>query len=165
MVLPFTSLVSWLQANYRFPFFFCPSACRMVRGQEETSTSQAGRKRGPTRGTPSTSSIISSLSMEELRAYCEIPDDIDIVLSNGSAENTLGEEYSVVYFTREQLVAGLHFLVLSLVKQFLQFTRAPLALIHLNIIRILARCCVLNLLYQLDLLLVEVCFAYTLRVA
>ena len=54
----------------------------MAKGQEETSTSQAGRKRGPTRGMPSTSSIISSLSMEELRTYCEIPDDINIMLSD-----------------------------------------------------------------------------------
>ena len=59
----------------------------MARGQEETSTSQAGRKRGPTRGTPSTRNIIYSLSMEELRAYCEIPDDIDVMLSEGSARN------------------------------------------------------------------------------
>ena len=65
----------------------------MVRGQEETSTSQAGRRRGPTRGTPSTNSIISSLSME-LRAYYEIPDDIDIVLSEGPTENIVGEEYN-----------------------------------------------------------------------
>ena len=79
----------------------------MVRGQEETSTSQAGRKKGPTRGTPSTSSIISSLSMEELRAYCEIPDDIDVMLSDGLARNTVGEDDNAVYFTREQLAAGL----------------------------------------------------------
>ena len=102
--------------------------------------------------------------MEELRAYCEIPDDIDIVLSEGPVENTTGEEYNAVYFTREQLETGLRFLVPSLVKQFLHFTRAPPAFIHLNVIRILAGCYVLNLLYQLDLSLVEVCFAYTLRV-
>ena len=137
----------------------------MARGQEETSTSQAGRRQGPTRGMPSISSIISSLSMEELRAYCEIPDDSDIVLSEGPAKNTAGKEYNAVYFTREQLAAGLRFPVPSLVKQFLHFTRAPPALIHPNVIRIMARCCVLNLLYQLDLSLVEVCFAYTLRVA
>ena len=41
--LPCTSLVLWLRANYRFPLF-CLSACRMARGQEEISTSQAGRK-------------------------------------------------------------------------------------------------------------------------
>ena len=68
----------------QFPFFFFfLSACRMARGEKETFTSQAGRKRGPSRGTPSTSSIIPSLSMDELRAYCEIPNDIDVILSDG----------------------------------------------------------------------------------
>ena len=85
-------------------------ACRMARSQEETSTSQPGRKRGPTRGMPSKSSLISSLSMDELRAYCQIPDDIDAVLS------TVGEEYNAVFFTWVQLVARLCFLVPSLVK-------------------------------------------------
>ena len=122
-------------------------ACRMARGQKETSTSQAGRKRGPTRGTPSTSSIISSLSMEELRTYCEIPDDIDVMLSDGPAQNTVDGEDNAIFFTREQLAIGLCFPVLSLVKQFLHFTRAPPALVHPNVIRILTGCCVLNLLY------------------
>ena len=62
------------------------------------------------------------------------------------------------------MAAGLRFPVPALVKQFLHFTRAPPALVHPNVIRILTGCCVLNLLYQLDLSLVEVCFAYTLRV-
>ena len=64
----------------------------MERGQEETSVSQPGHKRGPTRGMPSTRIIISSLSMEKLRAYCQIPDDIDVVLSEVPAENIMGEE-------------------------------------------------------------------------
>ena len=114
---------------------------------------------------PSISSIISSLSMEELRAYCQIHYDIDVVLSEGPVENTVGKEYNAVFFTREQLAAWLRFSMSSLVKQFLHFTRAPPALIHPNVIRILIGCCVLNLLYQLDLSLVEVCFSYTLRVA
>ena len=96
MVLPFTSLVLWLRVDCHFPLL-CLSAYRMARDLEETSTSQAGRKLGPTRGTPSTSSIISSLSMEELRAYCEISDDIDVMLSDGPAENTIGEEYIAVF--------------------------------------------------------------------
>ena len=52
------------------------SACSMARGQKETSTSQVGRRRGPGRDTPSTSSIIFSLSMEE-KSYCQIFDNID----------------------------------------------------------------------------------------
>ena len=46
------------------------SACSMARGQEETYSSQARRRRGPRRDSPSASSLISSLSMEELRFYC-----------------------------------------------------------------------------------------------
>ena len=148
-------------------FIFLPpmllSACNMARGQEETTTSQAGRKRGPSRESPSTSSIISSLSMDEVRSYCQIPEDIDLELSEGPAESTMGKEYNAVFFTWEQLIVGLRFPVSSLVKKFLHFTRAPPAYIHSNVIRILTGCCVLNLLYQLDLSLVEVCFAYTLR--
>ena len=77
------------------------SACSMARCQEETSTSQVGRRRGPGRDTPSTRSIISSLSMEELRSYCYIPDNIDFELSDGPAESNIGKEDGVVYFTRE----------------------------------------------------------------
>ena len=51
-----------------------------------------------------------------------------------------------------------------LVKQFLHFTWAPLTLIHPNIFQILMGCSVLNSLYQLDISLVEICFAYTLKV-
>ena len=101
--------------------------------------------------------------MEELRSYCRIPNDIDFELSDGPAKSTIDEEDSVVYFTREQLVNGLRFPISSLVKQFLHFSRAPPALIHPNVIRILTGCSVLNLLYQLDILLVEVCFIYTLK--
>ena len=82
--LPFISVVGRGRADCSFPFLFLfLSACRMARSEKETFTCQAGRKRGPTRGTPSTSSIISSLSMDELRAYCEIPNDISVILSDG----------------------------------------------------------------------------------
>ena len=140
-------------------------ACSMARGQEETSTCQAGCRRGPGRDTPSASSIISSLSMEELRSYCHIPNNIDFELSGGLAESIIGKEEGAVYFTREQLIAELRFPVLSLIKQFLHFSGAPPALIHPNVIRILAGCSVLNLLYQLDISLVEVYFIYTLKLA
>ena len=68
-----------------------------------------------------------------------------------------------MYFTREQLAAGLLFPISSLVKKFLLFSGAPPTLIHPNAIRILTEFSVLNLLYQLDISLVEVCFIYTLK--
>ena len=97
----------------------------MTRVQKENSTSQVGRRRGPGRDTPSASSIISSLSMEELRSYSHISDNINFELSDGPAESTIDEENGAVYFTREQLAAGLCFLVSSLIKQFLHFSEAP----------------------------------------
>ena len=103
--------------------------------------------------------------MEELKAYYEIPDNIDVMLSDGPTRNTIGGDNNAMFFTLEQLPVGLRFLVPAMVKQFLHFTRAPPALVHPNVIRILTGCCVLNLLYQLDHSLVEVCFAYTLRMA
>ena len=135
----------------------------MEIGQENTSTSQAGRRRGPSQDTPSASIIVSPLSMKELRSYCQIPNNNDFKFSDNPAEPTVDEEDSVVYFTREQLSIGLCFPISSLVKQFLHFSRAPPTLIHPNVIRILTGCSVMNLLYQLDISLVEVCFIYTLN--
>ena len=122
-------------------------ACSMARGQEETSTSQVGHRRGPGWDTPSASNIISSLSKEELRSYCQINDNIDIELSDGPVESTISEGDGAAYFTRKQLVTGLRFPFSSLIKQFLHFFRASPALIHPIFIRILVRCSVLNLLY------------------
>ena len=136
----------------------------MTRGDKETSTSQAVRNRWPVRGARSASHIITSLTMEELRVYYEIPYNINLKLMDKSDESTLGGEHNAVFFNREQLAVGLRFPVPALVKQFLHFTRAPPALVHLNIIWNLTGCSVLNILYQLDLLLVKIFFAYTLTV-
>ena len=109
----------------------------MARGQEATSTRQEGRERRPSRGTPSASKIISSLTMEKLRAYYDVPANIDLKLMEESDESTLGGEHNTVFFTREHLVSGICFPVPIIVKQFLHFTRAPPTLIHPNNIRIL----------------------------
>ena len=101
--------------------------------------------------------------MEELRSFCQILDNISLELSDGPIASTVEEADSAVYFTREQFAAGLHFPVSSLVKQFLHVSRAPPALIHSNAIRILMGCNVLNLLYRLDISLVEIFFVYTLK--
>ena len=133
----------------------------MARGQEETSTS--GRPGGCTLATPSASNIISSLTMEELMRYCEVPDKNNFRLMDKPDESTLSGEHNGVFFTREHLTVGLRFPVLAIVKQFLHFTRAPSALIHPNVIRILIGSYVLNHLYQLDLTLMELFIIYFLK--
>ena len=134
----------------------------MTRGREETSTS--GRPGGRLRATPSASSIISSLTMEELMAYCKVPNDINLPVDGEGAQIYVGWRTQRVFFTREHLATGLRFLVAAIVKQFLYFNRAPPILIHPNVIRILIGSCVLNHLYQLDLMLVEIFMIYFLSV-
>ena len=95
------------------------SACSMTRGPEETSTSQVGHSREPGRDTPSASSIISSPSMEELRSYCQIPNNIDFELPDGLVESITSDRDSEKYFTLEQLAAELRFPISSLIKKFL----------------------------------------------
>ena len=134
----------------------------MVRGREETSTS--GRPGGRPRAKPSVSNVIASLTMEELKVYCEVLDNIDLRLMERADDSTLGGEHNSVFFTREHLASGLRFPIPAIVKQFLHFTRAPPALIHPNVIHILIGSCVLNHLYQLDLTLVEILIIYFLNV-
>ena len=79
----------------------------MVRGQEETSTS--GRSGGRPRAKPSTSNVIASLTMEELKVYCKVPDNIDLRLMERADDSTPGEEHNGVFFTHEHLASGLRF--------------------------------------------------------
>ena len=103
------------------------------------------------------------MSVDELRSFNLVPADIILEVADDPTAPTIGGVDNVVYFTREQFAAGLRFPIPSLVKQFLQFTRAPLALIHPNVFRIRMGCSVLNSLYQLDISLVEIFFIYTLK--
>ena len=134
----------------------------MARGQEETSTSQAGRKRGTPWESSIASNLVAAMSVEEFRSFCQVPVDISLELSDGAVVSIVRDRYAV-YLTRVQFGAGIRFLISSLVKRFLHFTRAPPALIHLNVFRILMGCIVINFLYQIDISLVEIYFIYTLK--
>ena len=85
----------------------------MARGREQTSTS--GHPGGRPRATPSASSVIASLTMEELKVYCEVPDNIDLRLMERADNSTLGGEHNGVFFTREHLAVGQRFPVPAIV--------------------------------------------------
>ena len=135
----------------------------MMRGQEKTSTSQVGRRKGSSWESPIASSLVASMSMEELRSFRRVPDGNNLEFSNGHARPTVRQADNAIYFTREQFAAGFRFPISLLVKQFLHVTRALPVLIHPNVFRILMGCSVLNFLYRLDIFLVEICFIYTLK--
>ena len=135
----------------------------MARGHEEVSISQAGHKRGTPPETPTVSSLVAAMSVEDLRPFRQVPAAIRLEMSDNTATSTMGVAYNAIYFTHEQFAAGLCLPILSLVKQFLHFTRAPLSLVHLNVFRNLMGCSVLNFLYRLDISLEEIFFIYTLK--
>ena len=60
---------------------------------------------------------------------------------------------------------GLRFPLPSLFKQFLNYTKIPPALIHPNVVRVLMGCSVLDMLFSLDLSLLEVLFVYSIKKA
>ena len=130
----------------------------MARGCEEAFTSQAGCKRGTPRETPTVSSLVTAMFVEELRSFRQVSAAIRLKVSDGTVAPTIGGADNAVYFTQGQFATGLRFPIPFLVKQFLHFTRAHPALIHLNVFRILMGCSVLNFLYQLDISLVEIFF-------
>ena len=65
-------------------------SCRMMRGQEETSTSRVGRRKGSNWESLTTSSLVDSMSMEELRSFFRVLDDIGLELSDESTFSTIG---------------------------------------------------------------------------
>ena len=92
------------------PFLYL-FTCKMVRGHEETSTSQARRKKGTTWEMPTISSLVVAMSVEELRSFNQVPTNIILEVIDGPAAPTIGGEDNAVYFTHEQFAAGLRFFV------------------------------------------------------
>ena len=71
----------------------------MARGQEETSTNQAGCRKGTPRESPTVSSLIAAMSAEELRSFCQVNADISLELSDRVAVSTVRWVDNTVYFT------------------------------------------------------------------
>ena len=61
----------------------------MERGHEKASTSQAGRKRGTPRETPTVSSLVVAMSVDELRSFKKIPATIRLEVSKGTVTLTI----------------------------------------------------------------------------
>ncbi|RVW46331.1 hypothetical protein CK203_075922 [Vitis vinifera] len=62
-----------------------------------------------------------------------------------------------ILFTKEQFNAGLRFPLPALFKEFLHFSQIPPIFIHPNLVRVLMGCSIINMLYSLDLTLLENC--------
>ena len=109
---------------------------------------------------------IDKLNAKEFRERFRIPHDvlIDLVNEEAAMPTEKGGKNAIL-FTKEQFNAGLRFPLPALFKEFLHFTQIPPAFIHPNIVRVLMGCSIINMLYNLDLTLLEVFFVYSLKKA
>ena len=63
------------------------------------STSQAGRKRGTARETPTVSNLVVAMFVEDLRSFRKIPTAIRLEVLDGTTISTMGAADNAVYFT------------------------------------------------------------------
>ncbi|RVW70764.1 hypothetical protein CK203_058071 [Vitis vinifera] len=106
------------------------------------------------------------LSVKEFRDRFCIPNSVIVEFLNGEdVVSTKKAEQDTVIFSKEQFNAGLRFPLPALFKEFLHFTQIPPVFIHPNIVWVLMGCSIINMLYNLDLTLLEVFFVYSLKKA
>ncbi|RVW35072.1 hypothetical protein CK203_079885 [Vitis vinifera] len=106
------------------------------------------------------------LSVKEFRDRFCIPNGVIVELLNGEdVVSTKKAKQDIVIFSKEQFNAGLRFPLPTLFMEFLHFTKIPPVFIHPNIIRVLMGCNIINMLFNLDLTLLEVFFVYSLKKA
>ena len=105
------------------------------------------------------------LDVKEFRDRFCIPNGVIVELLNDEEVPVPTEkaEKNTIIFSKEQFNAGLRFPLPALFKEFLHFTKIPPVFIHPNIVRVLMGCSIINMLYNLDLTLLEVFFVYSLK--
>ena len=73
----------------------------MMRGQEKTSTGQVGCSKGSSQESPTARSLVSSMSMKELRSFCRVPNDILLEFLDGPTLSIVRQAGNAIFFTLE----------------------------------------------------------------
>lgn len=89
--------------------------------------------------------------------------DTSVQLVEGGVVTIENAEDNAMYFTKEQFNSGLRFPLLSIFKQFFHYTKIPPVFLHPNVVQVLMGCNILDMLFHLDLSLLEVLFVYTIK--
>ena len=137
-------------------------------GVVSTSATHKGKKGVRSRegvGRTDAEKSIELLTEWEFRERFRVPYGVAICLMVGGPMSTENEPFDSTVFSNEQFNVGLCFPLPSLFKQFLHFTKILLVFLHPNTIRVLIWCIILNMLYHLDLSLLEVVFIYTVKMS
>ena len=114
-------------------------------------------------GRPYSGKPIEAVNEWEFRDRFCLPNNVFVQLVDEDPMSTEKAAHNAIYFTKEQFNAGLRFPLLSIFKEFLYYTQILSAYIHPNIVRVLMGCSILNMLFNLDLSLLEVLFVYTIK--
>ena len=88
----------------------------MARSHKEASTSQVRHKRGTPWETPTVSSLVVVMSVEDLMSFKQVLAAIILEMSDDTATLILGVADNVVYFTQEQFTARIYLPIPSLAK-------------------------------------------------
>ena len=135
----------------------------MSAKKDAASSSAAGQSDKDASGEVHAEKSVDKLNMREFyESFC-IPNGVSVQLVDGEVVSTEKSADNAIYFTNEQFNAGLRFPLPSLFKEFLHFTQIPPAYIHPNMVRVLMGCSILNMLFNLDLSLLEVLFIYSIK--
>ena len=104
------------------------------------------------------------LSVKEFWDRFCIPNGVTVeFLDEEEVVSTEKAKGRAITFSKKQFNAGLRFPLPALFKEFLHFSQIPPAFIHPNIVRVLMGCNIINMLFNLDLSLLEVLFVYSLK--
>ena len=141
---------------------------KMLAKRGTTSSNAAGQsgKSGwtaPSSVLPYLEKPTKLLNEREFRDHFCFTNRISIQLVEGDPMHMEKTGHNAMYSTKEQFNAELRFPHLSLFKQFLHYTQIPPTFIDPNIVRVLMGCSILNMLFHLDLSLLEVLFICTIK--
>ena len=134
-------------------------------GVASTSAVGKGKKDSQIREGTGYEKLTELLSKWEFGEHFHIPNDISIRLMDGDLVSTENESFNAIVFSKEQFNVVLCFFLSSLFKQFLHFMKIPPIFLHPNVVRVPMRCSILNMLFHLDLFLLEVFFIYTFKMS
>ena len=136
---------------------------KMSANKDAASSSAAGQSGKDASGEVHAKKSVDKLNMREFYECFCIPNGVFVHLVGGEAVSTEKSANNAIYFTKEQFNAGLQFPLPSLFKEFLHVTQIPPAYIHPNMVRVLMRCSILSMLFDLNLSLLEVLFVYSIK--
>lgn len=133
-----------------------------------TNTGSRGQKGGQNcvrAGSPRSECSVDLLSKQEIRDHFCILNNVSILLVDGEPMPAEKLSYNSTYFSKAQFNVGLHFPLRSVLKQLFHFTKITLAFLHPNVVPVLMGCSILDMLYHLDLSLLEVLFIHTIKMS